>query len=226
MVFFWTKTPQTIKKLLRNYIWDVPNTTNTIYLTFDDGPIPEVTEWVLDVLKEENSKATFFCIGDNIQKHPTIYQRILNEGHKTGNHTFNHLNGWKTKKKNYIENFELCETEIEKFQIPNSKIHKSDSQLPTSRSQLFRPPYGKITLSQSEKIQKLGYKIMMWDVLSYDFNPKITVEKCKENVLKNTSAGSIIVFHDSIKAEKTLKKVLPEIIQDLKNKGFKFDVLP
>lgn len=212
MVFFWTKTPQTIKKLLRNYIWDVPNTTNTIYLTFDDGPIPEVTEWVLDVLKEENSKATFFCIGDNIQKHPTIYQRILNEGHKTGNHTFNYLNGWKTKNKNYIENVKQCKTEHLK--------------LNTEQSLLFRAPYGKITLSQSEKIQKLGYKIIMWDVLSYDFNTKITAEKCKENVLKYTSAGSIIVLHDSIKAEKTLKKILPEIIQEQKNKGFKFDVLP
>ncbi|RBA27765.1 polysaccharide deacetylase family protein [Flavobacterium tibetense] len=250
MEFFWTKTPKTVKKLLRNFIWEVPNSNNTIYLTFDDGPIPEVTEWVLDILKEENIKATFFCIGDNIQKHPTIYQRILNEGHKTGNHTFNHLNGWSTKTKNYIKNFKLCENEIKKFQILNSKfqtvklsevevtnskvefeasenlkIRKSDSQLPTPDFQLFRPPYGKMTLSQSKKIQKLGYKIVMWDVLSYDFKPSITAEKCKENVLKNTTAGSIIVFHDSIKAEKTLRKILPEVIQKLKNKGFQFDVL-
>jgi peptidoglycan-N-acetylglucosamine deacetylase len=230
MEFFWTKTPKTVKNLLRNFIWEVPNCNNTIYLTFDDGPIPEVTEWVLDILKEEEIKATFFCIGDNIQKHPTIYQRILNEGHKTGNHTFNHLNGWETKTKNYIENFKLCENEIKKFQILNSKIQnlkirKSDSQLPTPISQLFRPPYGKMTLSQSKKIQKLGYKIIMWDVLSYDFKPTITAEKCKENVLKNTTAGSIIVFHDSIKAEKTLRKILPEVIQELKNKGFQFDVL-
>ena len=230
MEFFWTKTPKTVKKLLRNFIWEVPNSNNTIYLTFDDGPIPEVTEWILDILKKEKIKATFFCIGDNIQKHPTIYQRILNEGHKTGNHTFNHLNGWETKTKNYIENVKLCETEIKKFQILNSKfqnlkIQKSDSQLPTPNSQLFRPPFGKMTLKQSKKIKKLGYKIVMWDVLSYDFKPTITAEKCKENVLKNTTAGSIIVFHDSLKAEKTLKKVLPEIIQELKNKGFQFDVL-
>jgi len=235
MEFFWTKTPKTVKKLLRNFIWEVPNSNNTIYLTFDDGPIPEVTEWVLDVLKKEKIKATFFCIGDNIQKHPTIYQRILNEGHQTGNHTFNHLNGWTTKTSNYIENFKLCETETEKFQIPKSnnefevsenlKIQKLNSKLPTSNSQLFRPPYGKMTLSQSKKIQKLGYKIVMWDVLSYDFKPEITAEKCKENVLNNTSVGSIIVFHDSIKAEKTLRKILPEVIQELKNKGFQFDVL-
>ncbi len=211
MEFFWTKTPKTVKKLLRNFIWEVPNSNNTIYLTFDDGPIPEVTEWVLDILKEENIKATFFCIGDNIQKHPTIYQRILNEGHKTGNHTFNHLNGWETKTKNYIENVKQGQTEHLK--------------LKTENSWLFRPPYGKMTLSQSKKIQKLGYKIVMWDVLSYDFKPSITAEKCKENVLKNTTAGSIIVFHDSIKAEKTLRKILPEVIQELKNKRFKFDAL-
>ena len=211
MEFFWTKTPKTVKNLLRNFIWEVPNANNTIYLTFDDGPIPEVTEWVLDILKEENIKATFFCIGDNIQKHPTLYQRILNEGHKTGNHTFNHLNGWSTKTKNYIENFKLCETEHLK--------------LNSEHFLLFRPPYGKMTLSQSKKIQKLGYKTIMWDVLSYDFKPSITAEKCKENVLKNTVSGSIIVFHDSIKAEKTLRKILPEVIQELKNKGFQFDVL-
>lgn len=211
MEFFWTKTPKTVKNLLRNFVWEIPNSNNIVYLTFDDGPITEVTEWVLDILKKEEIKATFFCIGDNIRKNPTIYQRILNEGHQTGNHTFNHLNGWKTKTIEYIENFKLCETE--------------QLKLNAEHSLLFRPPYGKMTLSQSKKIQELGYKIVMWDVLSFDFKPTITAEKCKENVLNNTSAGSIIVFHDSLKAEKTLKKVLPEVIQGLKNRGFQFDVL-
>ena len=211
MEFFWTKTPKTVKNLLRNFVWEIPNSNNIVYLTFDDGPITEVTEWVLDILKKEEIKATFFCIGDNIRKNPTIYQRILNEGHQTGNHTFNHLNGWKTKTIEYIENFKLCETE--------------QLKLNTEHSLLFRPPYGKMTLSQSKKIHELGYKIVMWDVLSFDFKPTITAEKCKENVLNNTSAGSIIVFHDSLKAEKTLKKVLPEVIQGLKNRGFQFDVL-
>jgi peptidoglycan/xylan/chitin deacetylase (PgdA/CDA1 family) len=211
MEFFWTKTPKTVKNLLRNFVWEIPNSNSIVYLTFDDGPITEVTEWVLDILKKEEIKATFFCIGDNIRKNPTIYQRILNEGHQTGNHTFNHLNGWKTKTIEYIENFKLCETE--------------QLKLNAEHSLLFRPPYGKMTLSQSKKIQELGYKIVMWDVLSFDFKPTITAEKCKENVLNNTSAGSIIVFHDSLKAEKTLKKVLPEVIQGLKNRGFQFDVL-
>lgn len=211
MEFFWTKTPKTVKNLLRNFVWEIPNSNNIVYLTFDDGPITEVTEWVLDILKKEEIKATFFCIGDNIRKNPTIYQRILNEGHQTGNHTFNHLNGWKTKTIEYIENFKLCETE--------------QLKLNAEHSLLFRPPYGKMTLSQSKKVHELGYKIVMWDVLSFDFKPTITAEKCKENVLNNTSAGSIIVFHDSLKAEKTLKKVLPEVIQGLKNRGFQFDVL-
>lgn len=211
MEFFWTKTPKTVKNLLRNFVWEIPNSNNIVYLTFDDGPITEVTEWVLDILKKEEIKATFFCIGDNIRKNPTIYQRILNEGHQTGNHTFNHLNGWKTKTIEYIENFKLCETE--------------QLKLNAEHSLLFRPPYGKMTLSQSKKIHELGYKIVMWDVLSFDFKPTITAEKCKENVLNNTSAGSIIVFHDSLKAEKTLKKVLPEVIQGLKNRGFQFDAL-
>ena len=223
MNFNWVKTNKWIKKIFNNLVWDIPNSDKKIYLTFDDGPIPEVTEWVLDILKTEDVKATFFCIGDNIQKHPAIYKRILAEDHHTGNHTFNHLNGWKTETNQYIENFKLCETEIEKFQ--NLKIQKSDSQLPTPNFQLFRPPYGKMTLSQSKKIRNLGYKIIMWDVLSYDFDSNISVEKCLENVISNTQQGSIIVFHDSLKAEKNLKYALPKAIQILKDKGFVFDVI-
>jgi len=111
MDFNWVKTNKWIKKVFNNLHWDIPNSENKIYLTFDDGPIPEVTEWLLVLLKLEEIKATFFCIGDNIQKHPEVYKRILSEGHQTGNHTFNHLNGWKTDTENYIDNFKLCETE-------------------------------------------------------------------------------------------------------------------
>ena len=223
MNFNWVKTNKWIKKVFNNLVWDIPNSDKKIYLTFDDGPIPEVTEWVLDILKSEGIKATFFCIGDNIKKHPNIYKRILAEGHQTGNHTFNHLNGWKTETNQYIENSKLCETEIEKFQ--NLKIQKSDSQLPTPNFQLFRPPYGKIKPSQSKAIRQLGYKIIMWDVLSYDFDPTISVEKCLENVISNTEQGSIIVFHDSLKAEKNMKYALPKAIQILKDKGFVFDII-
>ena len=211
MNFNWVKTNKWIKKIFNNLVWDIPNSDKKIYLTFDDGPIPKVTEWVLDLLKSEEIKATFFCIGDNIKKHPEVYKRILSEGHQTGNHTFNHLNCWKTNTKSYLENFKLCETEHLK--------------LNTEHSFLFRPPYGKIKPSQSKAIRQLGYKIIMWDVLSYDFDPTISVEKCLENVISNTEQGSIIVFHDSLKAEKNLKYALPKAIQILKNRGFVFDVI-
>ena len=211
MNFNWVKTNKWIKKIFNNLVWDIPNSDKKIYLTFDDGPIPDVTEWVLDLLKSEDIKATFFCIGDNIKKHPEVYKRILAEGHQTGNHTFNHLNGWKTNTKSYLENFKLSETE--------------HSKLNTEHSFLFRPPYGKIKPSQSKAIRQLGYKIIMWDVLSYDFDSNISVEKCLENVISNTEQGSIIVFHDSLKAEKNLKYALPKAIQILKDKGFVFDVI-
>ena len=211
MNFNWVKTNKWIKKVFNNLVWDIPNSDKKIYLTFDDGPIPEVTEWVLDILKTEDVKATFFCIGDNIRKHPEVYKRILSEGHQTGNHTFNHLNGWKTETNRYIDNFKLCETEILKLNAEHSF--------------LFRPPYGKIKPIQSNRIRQLGYKIIMWDVLSYDFDSTISTEKCLENVISNTEQGSIIVFHDSLKAEKNLKYALPKAIQILKNKGFVFDVI-
>lgn len=211
MNFNWVKTNKWIKKIFNNLVWEIPNSDKKIYLTFDDGPIPEVTEWVLNILKSKDIKATFFCIGDNMKKHPEVYKRILAEGHQTGNHTFNHLNGWKTETNHYIENLKLCETEYLK--------------LNTEHSFLFRPPYGKIKPSQSKAIRNLGYKIIMWDVLSYDFDSTISVEKCLENVISNTEQGSIIVFHDSIKAEKNLKYALPKAIQVLKDKGFVFDVI-
>jgi peptidoglycan/xylan/chitin deacetylase (PgdA/CDA1 family) len=211
MNFNWVKTNSLIKKVFNNLVWDIPNSDKKIFLTFDDGPIPEITEWVLDILKSEEIKATFFCIGDNIKKHPEVYKRILAEGHQIGNHTFNHLNGWKTDTNHYIDNFKLCETECLK--------------LNTEHSFLFRPPYGKIKPSQTKAIRNLGYKIIMWDVLSYDFDPNIIPEKCLENVISNTEQGSIIVFHDSKKAEKNLKYALPKAIQILKNRGVIFDVI-
>lgn len=208
----WVKTNRLVKKIFKKLIWDIPNSDNKIYLTFDDGPIPEVTEWVLDLLKKEEIKATFFCIGDNIRKHPSIHTRILSEGHKTGNHTFSHLNGWKANTADYNANFKLCETEHLK--------------LNTANSFLFRPPYGKIKSSQSKIIRKSGYKIIMWDVLSYDFDATISPEACLKNVISKTAQGSIIVFHDSLKAEKNMRYALPKAIHFLKSKRFVFDVIP
>lgn len=203
---FWIKTHWSVKKIFSNYIWDVSNTDKKVYLTFDDGPIPEVTEWVLSELKKHKAKATFFCIGDNVKKHPEVLKKVFADGHSVGNHTFNHLNGWKTATEDYIENSILCEKVLDDFDSKSKK--------------LFRPPYGKIKPSQSKILRKLGYKIIMWDVISYDFDTTISKEQCLENVLKNVKTGSIIVFHDSKKAFANLEYVLPRTLQFLKEKGF------
>ena len=205
------KTNRFLKLLFPKYIWELPNSEKKIYLTFDDGPIPEVTEWVLELLKKEEIKATFFCIGENIQKHPEVFKQIISENHTIGNHTFNHLKGWNTSTKKYLENVELCNLVFEKYSISNFQ------------SKLFRPPYGKITPWQAYRLRKLDYKIIMWDVLSYDFDNSLNPDDCLQNTLKNTSNGSIIVFHDSIKARRNLQLVLPKLIQQLKEKGFVFD---
>ena len=205
----WIKTHWSIKKLFSNYVWDIPNSENKVYLTFDDGPTPQITEWTLNLLKEYNAKATFFCIGDNIRKYPEIFQKVIADGHSIGNHTYNHLNGWKTSTSDYTENAKLYETE--------------HCKLSTEHCQLFRPPYGKIKPSQSKILRKLGYKIIMWDVISYDFDATITKEQCLENVLKNVQSGSIIVFHDSKKAFQNLEYVLPRTLEFLKEKGFVFE---
>ncbi len=206
MKFYSAKTPQIIKKIFSNYVWDIPNNENKVYLTFDDGPTPEVTNWVLDELKKYNAKATFFCIGKNIETNPEIYENLILNGHSIGNHTFNHLNGWKSNDKKYIENTLIC---------VNLK-----SEFCNLKSNLFRPPYGKIKPSQSKELRKLGYKIIMWNVLSADFDTEISPEKCLENVLKNVKSGSIIIFHDSQKAFKNLEYALPRTLEFLNKKGF------
>lgn len=215
MKLYWIKTRTWIKKTFSNYIWDIPNNENKIYLTFDDGPTPEITEWVLEELKRHQAKATFFCIGKNIEDNPDIFQKIINDGHTIGNHTFNHLKGWNTTTNEYINNISLCESEI----------NNQQSEINNLKSKIFRPPYGKIKQSQSKRLRKLGYKIIMWDVLSADFDKTITPEKCLVNILKNVVSGSIIVFHDSIKARKNLEYTLPISLQNLKDRGFKFETI-
>ncbi|MFM7018906.1 polysaccharide deacetylase family protein [Flavobacterium sp.] len=207
----WIKTHWIIKKLFSNYIWDIPNNENKIYLTFDDGPTPEITNWTLNQLEHYQAKATFFCIGDNLRKYPEIYQKIIKKGHAVGNHTFNHLKGWKTKTADYIENAKLFESELNKISI--------------TKCNLFRPPYGKIKPSQSKILRNEGYKIIMWDVLSADYDQSISPEECLENVIQNCKSGSIIVFHDSIKGFKNLEYVLPRTLEFIKEKGFVCEVL-
>ena len=213
MSCYWVKTNVLIKKLFPHYIWSIPNAENKIYLTFDDGPTPEITEWVLEELQKYNAKATFFCIGNNIEKHTDIFEKIATNGHSIGNHTFNHVNGWKTSTKEYLENVNLCE----------SSIHNLKSTILNLQSKLLRPPYGKIKMAQSKRLRQLGYKIIMWDVLSADFDTRISPEKCLENVLKNVKSGSIIVFHDSIKAFSNLEYTLPKALQYWAAKGFVFE---
>lgn len=216
MNFYWIKTNAIIKKIFSKYIWDIPNAENKIYLTFDDGPIPEITEWVLEELKKHNAKATFFCIGHNIEKHPAVFKKVINDGHSIGNHTFNHLNGWKTSTEKYLENSTQWQAISDAFLTSNLKM---------KNGRLFRPPYGKIRKSQSKKLRQLGYKIVMWDVLSADYDTSISPEKCLKNALDNVNSGSIIVFHDSIKAFPNLKYTLPKALEYWSSKGYTFEKL-
>jgi len=185
-------------------IWDIPNEKKSIYLTFDDGPIPEVTPFVLETLERYEAKATFFCIGDNVRKHPEIYEQVKSAGHSIGNHTFNHLNGWKTDTNIYLDNIELCNSFTE--------------------TKLFRPPYGRILPSQIKGIKKNypGTKIIMWDILSGDFDLNIDAEKCYHNATQATESGSIIVFHDSLKAYPRLKTALPRAMEFWRDQGYRF----
>ena len=219
-MLYWIKTNIFIKKIFPNYIWDLPNLENKIYITFDDGPTPKITEWVLEMLENHQAKATFFCIGNNIEKYPAIYSKVIVGDHSLGNHTFSHLNGWKTAAEDYIEDAKMCS--VLSAQYSESKRQQVKAN---SNCQLFRPPYGKIKLSQSLKLRNLGYKIIMWDVLSGDFDTEITPEKCLKNVLKNVKPGSIVVFHDSIKAFPNLQYTLPRALKFWKEKGYLFEVI-
>ena len=199
------KPPVWVRKLYWSFNWKIPSKYNNLYLTFDDGPTPEVTLWVLNELDKYNAKATFFCIGRNVDRHPEIYTEIIKRGHAVGNHTYSHLKGWQTKNREYIEDVDLA------------------SQFITSK--LFRPPYGKIGRKQIKAIKSKGYKIFMWDVLSEDYNTQISPENCLNNVLKYTRNGSIIVFHDSIKGSKNLYPTLPTVLETYTEQGFEFHKL-
>ena len=186
---------------------------NEVFLTFDDGPIPDLTPWVLDFLKERNVKASFFLVGENALRNPELVERMVNEGHSIGNHTHNHLNGFKSKLTDYIVNIEKCQKVLEPF------IQKTDKPL------LFRPPYGRISPREVIKVRKMGFRIIMWDILSKDYDKGISPETCIKNVVNNLSSGSVIVMHDNVKAEYNLKKSLPGIVDGIIKKGFTFGTL-
>ena len=206
------KTPDFVKTLFPNFIWNIDTNNKEIFLTFDDGPTPEITNWVLNTLKQYNAKATFFCIGNNIEKHPLVFQNIIDQGHTIGNHTYNHLKGWKHKTNPYLDDIERTQNLIDSI---------TKKQQKTSLN-LFRPPYGKLKSKQSKQILALGYRIILWDVLSFDWEHSVTEERCLENVITTAKEGSIIVFHDSVKASRNLKYALPKVLEYYTEKGYSF----
>ncbi|MEE1884931.1 polysaccharide deacetylase family protein [Pedobacter flavus] len=205
---YLVKSPLVLQLLYPSLIWKQSRAEKNIYLTFDDGPIPDVTEFVLKTLEKFNAKATFFCIGDNIIKHPNIFKAIKANGHSIGNHTFNHLKGWKTDTPTYLENTIKCEE--------------------LTQTKLFRPPFGRIKYAQIRSLKKTfgkDFKIIMWDVLSGDYDQNTHPEQCLNNVIKHTENGSIVVFHDSLKAFNNLKYTLPLFLQHFKALGYNFKSL-
>ncbi len=210
------KTPWIVQRFFHNYSWRIHTSKKEIYLTFDDGPVPDFTPWVLKTLEEHNAKATFFCVGENIQKHPLIYQDILDAGHAVGNHTFNHLVGWKTPTQKYVKNILKAEGYLQ----PDSKKDRAKTG-----SKLFRPPHGRIRPLQAKILRKKGYKIVMWDVLSGDFDQRLSKEECFELTAKSIQNGSIVVFHDSDKSFRNLDYVLPRILKHFREMGYDFKPL-
>lgn len=204
-MLYLAKTPWWLRVFYRQCTWLMPGSGRNIYLSFDDGPHPEITPFVLDELKKYGARATFFCIGKNVLAFPDVYERIIAEGHAVGNHSFSHLNGWNTKNEDYLED-----------------ISKAGIYI---KSNLFRPPYGKITRYQQKQLSKppFGMQTVMWSVLSGDFDISITAQKCLDNVLKNTKSGSIVVFHDSEKAADRMRYALTGTLEHFKNKGFAFE---
>lgn len=207
LAMYLVRSPLLLKWYYKGLTWHKERAEKVVYLTFDDGPIPIVTAFVLNTLKTYRCKATFFCIGDNIRKHPDIFERLKAEGHAIGNHTFNHLKGWKTPTDTYVTNFIRCQE--------------------LTGTNLFRPPYGRIKKSQIRALRKIhpDLQIIMWDTLSGDFDTSISPEKCISNVLSNIRNGSIIVFHDSLKAFDRMQTALPAVIELLQEKGYSFRTL-
>jgi len=208
-MFYFVKTPGWLKRIYDSYIWSIPVNEKILYLTFDDGPHPEATPFVLKELKKHNALATFFCIGKNVVSYPGIYKQIINDGHSVGNHTYNHLNGWKTGNDDYLKDITLASHEID--------------------SDLFRPPYGRITSFQAKNLKTVmngkDPKVIMWDVLSGDFDTACTPQQCLSNVIFASTPGSIIIFHDSEKAFPRLEYTLPKVLHYFTQKGYLFKSL-
>ena len=209
-MFYFVKTPRWLQMLYGDCIWKMPTDQKKIYLTFDDGPHESATPFVLEQLKEYGAKATFFCIGKNVVEQPLLYEQIVSAGHAVGNHTFNHLNGWKTPTDRYLQNIQDCADAL----APDN---------PKTAKHLFRPPYGRITRGQIQHLR--DYRIIMWDVLSVDYDRSLPAERCLRNTLRAVRPGSIVVFHDSLKAEKNMTYALPRLLEQLTGEGYRFKSL-
>lgn len=212
---YFVKTPKTVRWFTR-MLWKVNTQEKRVYLTFDDGPVPEVTPEVLQILKKHNVKATFFCVGDNLRKHPEVFADIIADGHCVGNHSFNHLNGWLTGIKNYYKN-------IIKTQAYIRSLYRNNHQKPP-KVQLFRPPYGKINILQLLTV-RLRYKIVSWTTITYDYDKTVSPEECLNNATATLCPGAIVVFHDSIKAHHNMSYALPRFIEYCHNEGYEFGTL-
>ena len=198
---YFIKTPKIARSILKKAVWNIPNNNNSLFLTFDDGPTPSITNQTLDILKQHTIKATFFCLGSQVEKHPEIFKRIIDEGHAVGNHSYSHLKGWSTNNQQYLED-----------------VRKGDAII---KSNLFRPPYGKIKRCQVNSLSP-ETKIILWDVLPGDFSPKNNVEKIVSNILNSVESGSIIVLHDNDKCGNKMLQALPVIIDKLQEKKYSF----
>ncbi len=207
MNFFLHRSPFWLQWILSDYTWRIDTSEKIIYLTFDDGPIPVVTEYVMGVLESFNAEATFFCIGDNVRKHPDIFEELKRRGHSIGNHTYNHLNGWKTADDVYLDNFLRCQD-----------ILQTDTRL-------FRPPYGRIRKAQYRLLPK-DTRVMMWDVLTGDFSQDVLPGQALNSAIRLSRPGTIMLLHDSIKAEKKMSYILPRVLEHFSEKGYRFEALP
>ncbi len=206
---FFHRTPWFIQKVYPTLTWRKPTNDRVLYLTFDDGPIQGLTESILDTLEKCDVKATFFCVGQNLVNNNEIAQRAISEGHQLANHTYNHFDGWKTANESYYENINLCTDEL--LSLGQTKL-------------LFRPPYGKITRNQIVEVSK-KYDIIMWDVLTGDYSSKVTPEECLKNSIKTARRGSIVLFHDNVKAEKNVTYALPRFLEYFLDKDYQFKLV-
>lgn len=205
-MFYFTRNPFLLRQWYKKaLLWRIPNIKDEVFLTFDDGPTPEITPRILDILREHKVKATFFCVGKNVQKYPDLFQQILSEGHNVGNHSFNHLNAWETDRKTYLES-----------------INKASELIP---SKMFRPPYGKISPKLIRYLRRY-YKIIMWTVISGDFDADVNPEQCFKNATAKTKVGDILVFHDNLNAKKNVLDALPKTLDYFTSLGIKVSAIP